>query len=105
MINYIFIKILRKRGEDGTIIKIQLVMYVPKIKELNNLLQEFHTKTSHANYKELKNEFYKNKIGYIGIGSMLQDYVNNCAVSVQVSRTADRLAPIKSINANWSNNT
>lgn len=99
-----YIKIIKKRGEDGKFIKTKMDFYVPTIKELNNLLYEFHNKTCHANYKELKNEFYLNKIGYMGMDSMLQDYVNNCPVCVQVTRSEHRLDPIKSINAEGPDN-
>ena len=53
---------------------------VPTVKELNNLLYEYHTKTCHANYKELKNCFYTDKIGFKGIDYLVQEYINNCPV-------------------------
>ena len=54
-------------------------------------------KSRHSNYKELKEEFYKIKIGFIGIDLLLQEYVTNCPICCQNSRNSKRNDPVKSI--------
>ena len=68
-----------------------------KVEELNNLLFKFHVNSCHSNYKELKDQFNKNKIGYIGIDQLLQDYVRYCPVCCQTSKDLKRNDPIKTI--------
>ena len=72
-------------------------LLVPKVEELNNLLFKYHTNSCHSNYKELKHQFNKNKIGYIGIDVLLEDYVRDCPVCCQTSKDLKRMDPIKSI--------
>ena len=45
---------------------------------LNDLLYKYHTLTSHANFKILKEKFYKNKIGFFGLDTILLNYIKNC---------------------------
>ena len=73
---------------------------VPTLKVLNNLLYVYHTKTCHANYKELKNYFYADKICFKGLDYLVQEYINNCPVCVQTSLTIYRLNPIHPIIVN-----
>ena len=75
-------------------------MYVPTINQLNELLYKYHVNTCHSNYKELRELFTKNNIGYIGIDNLLEGYVSNCPVCCQTARTLHRTDPIKSININ-----
>lgn len=70
---------------------------VPKVDELNKLLCKFYIESCHSNYKELKNLFYQNNIGLIGMGQLLEEYVRNCFVYCQTSRDFIRKDPIKSI--------
>ena len=72
-------------------------LLVPKVDELNNLLFKFHVNICHSNYKELKNLFNKNKIGFIGIDELLEEYVRNCPICCLTSRNLKRKDPIKSI--------
>ena len=72
--------------------------YVPKIDELNKLLYKYHTDSCHSNYKQLKESFLTNKIWFLGMDKLLQDYVVNCQVCCQSSRNLQRSDPIKSIN-------
>ena len=82
-------KIIKKKGTDNRYETFTEEFYIPKIEEL---------KTCHGNYKDLKNLFYEKKIGYLGFDSILQQYVNQCSVCIQTSRTIHRLDPIIPIN-------
>ena len=70
---------------------------VPKVDELNKLLFKFHVDSCHSNYKELKNLFYQNNIGFIGMDQLLEEYVRNCPLCCQTSRDLIRKDPIKSL--------
>ena len=87
---------IKNQKNKWDIIKVDF--YVPTVAELNSLLYKYHVKNCHSNYKELKEEFYKNKIGFIGIDLLLQEYVTNCPVCCQNSHNSKRNDPVKSIN-------
>ena len=70
---------------------------LPTIKELNDYLYKFHSDIFHSNYKELKLCFLKNKIWFLGLDKILEEYISNCAVCSQSSRTLLRLDPVKPI--------
>ena len=98
---------IKKTKIKNNIEKFDLILeelLVPTVEEFNNLLYEYHTDTCHGNYKELKKKFNENKIGYIGIDNIIQDYVNNCPACIQISRSIHREDPIKSLNADGPDN-
>ena len=90
-------KKLRHKMDNGKYETIIEEFYIPTVEGLNNLLYEYHSKSCHSNYKDLKALFYQNKIGYIGMDLVLEEYVNNCPVCVQTSKTDHRLDPVISI--------
>ena len=47
--------------------------------------------------------FKEKDIGYYGLNSLIEQYVGNCPVCVQTSKTQHRLDPVKSININGPN--
>lgn len=47
--------------------KLKKLFLVPTVEMLKNLLYEYHTYSSHSNYKILKENFDKNKIGFLGL--------------------------------------
>ena len=90
--------IKEKDMKTGEIITKNLELKVPTIKELNEKLYEFHCQRFHCNYKEVQDQFKENNIGFYGINSIIEDYVSNCPICVQTSRTIHRMEPVKSIN-------
>ena len=80
-----------------------LILKVPTVKELNEKLYEYHADNFHCNYKEVQNKFKQNKIGYYGINSLIEEYISNCTVCVQSSRTIHRKDPVKSIDIEGPN--
>ena len=48
----------------------------------------------------MKRLFNKEKIGFPGLESLLEEYVNNCPVCSQTSRAKRREDPLKSIEFN-----
>lgn len=50
------------------------------------------------NYKELKHSFKFNKIWFIGLDKLFQEYILNCPICCQSSRNLQNPNPIKSIN-------
>lgn len=73
---------------------------MPTINGLNELLYKYHVNTCHSNYKEIRELFTKNNIGYKEIDKLLEEYVSHCPVCCQTTRTLHRTDPIKSINVN-----
>ena len=59
-------KLIKIKNQNNKCDNIKVVFYVTKVTELNELLYKYKAGSFHSNYKELKNEFYKNKVGYIG---------------------------------------
>jgi hypothetical protein len=92
--NFFYKKKLRHKMDNGKYETIIEEFYIPTVEGLNNLLYEYHSKSCHSNYKDLKALFYQNKIGYIGMDLVLEEYVNNCPVCVQTSKTEHRLDPL-----------
>lgn len=98
---------IKKTKIKNNIGKLDLILeeiLVLTVEEINNMLYEYHTDTCHGNYKKLKKKFNENKIGYIGIDNIIQDYVSNCPVCIQISRSILRENPIKSLNADGPDN-
>ena len=76
---------IKKTKIKNNIGKLDLILeeiLVLTVEEINNMLYEYHTDTCHGNYKKLKKKFNENKIGYIGIDNIIQDYVSNCPVCI-----------------------
>ena len=90
-------KIIKTKLQNNKYKTKEEIFLVPTVEMLNDLLYQYHTLTSHANYKILKEMFYKNKIGFLGLDTILQDYIKNCPVCAQVGRTVHRLDPIHPI--------
>ena len=82
-------------GEDKSL---TLFLLVPTIDKLNEKLYQFHVNNFHANYKVIQELFLKERIGFYGINELIEEYVSNCPVCCQSSRTLHRIDPIKSIN-------
>ena len=76
---------------------------MPKLTELNNLLYDLYANQFHCNYSIVQNNLKEKGIGYYGLNSLIEEYVGNCPVCVQTSRTQHRLDPVKSININGPN--
>ena len=76
---------------------------MPTVAELNEKLYEYHAEHFHCNYKDVQDLFKQNNIGYYGLNSLIEEYVNNCPVCFQSSRTIHRTNPVKSINVNGPN--
>ena len=85
-----------KNKENKFITKIEN-FFVPTCEQLNQLLYKYHTSSCDANYKILKAIFYKNKIGYLGLDALLQDYIKNFPICVQKGKSEHRLDPIHPI--------
>lgn len=64
-------KSIKIKNQNNKCDNIKVVFHVTKVTELNELLYKYQVGSFHSNYKGLKNEFYKSKIGYIG---------SNCSV-------------------------
>jgi hypothetical protein len=71
--------------------------------ELNKKLYKYHAGYFNYNYKDVQDLFKQNNIGYYGLNSLIEEYVSNCPVCVQSSRTVHRTDPVKSINVNGPN--
>ena len=84
-------------------IKNKIELRVPTVAELNEKLYVYHAEHFHCNYKDVQDLFKQNNIGYYGLISLIEEYVNNCPVYVQSSRTIHRTDPVKSINVNGPN--
>ena len=76
---------------------------MPTISKLNEKLYEYHALNFHCNYKDVQDLFKTNKIGYYGINSLIEEYVNNYPLCVQSSRTIHRTDPVKNINIDGPN--
>lgn len=83
--------------------KYKIELRVPTVAELNEKLYEYHAEHFHCNYKDVQDLFKQNNIGYYGLNSLIEEYVSNCPVCVQSSRTVHRTDPVKSININGPN--
>lgn len=73
-------------------------MQVPTVKEMNELLYEFHVNKFNCNYKVVQDSFKKAKIDFYGINEIIEEYVSNCPICAQSSKTLNRQDPIKSID-------
>lgn len=73
-------------------------MQVPTVKEMNELLYEFHVNQFNCNYRVVQNSFKKAKIDFYGINEIIEEYVSNCQICAQSSKTLNRQDPIKSID-------
>ena len=49
-------------------------------------------------YKDVKDSFKNNKIGFYGINEIIEEYIPNCPVCAQNCKTIHRLYPIISID-------
>ena len=85
------------------IIETKYELRVPTVSELNEKLYEYHAEHFHCNYKDVQDLFKQNKIGFYGLNSLIEEYVSNCPVCVQSSRTIHRTDQVKSINVNGPN--
>ena len=81
-----YLKNTKHKNSDNKYIINKEEYFVPTIDQLNKLLYEYHVKTIHSNYKEMKRLFNKEKIGFPGLESLLEEYINNCPVCSQTSR-------------------
>ena len=84
-------------------VKKTLELKVPTVNELNEKLYEYHALKFHCNYKDVQELFKQNNIGYYGLNSLIEEYISNCPVCVQSSRTIHRIDPVKSINVDGPN--
>ena len=76
---------------------------VPTVELLNKKLYEYHVQNFHCNYKDTQSFFKVNKIGFLGINKIIEDYVHDCPVYAQTSRTIHRQEPDKYIQVNGPN--
>ena len=70
-------------------------LQLPTVKDLNNYLYEFHCHNFHCNEKDLIQLFKDNKINFYGLQSIVQDYVYNCPICTQTTKTIHREEPEK----------
>lgn len=78
-------------------------MRVPTVSELNEKLYEYHAENFPCNYRDVQDLFKKNNIGFYGLNNLIEEYVSNCPVCIQSSRTIHRTNPVKFINVNGPN--
>lgn len=72
---YIIKNIIKHKNKENKIISKEELFLVPTTDILNQLLYKFHTFSIHSNFKELKAIFYKNKVGFLGLDSIIQEYI------------------------------
>ena len=76
---------------------------VPTVSELNKFLYKFHIENFHSNAKDTIHFFDINKIGFYGLNTIINDYISNCPVCVQYSKTVHRVDPLKTIKVEGPN--
>ena len=95
--NLYYKKISKYKNKENKIKSKEEIFLVPTTDDLNQLLYKYHTSSLHSNYKELKAIFYKATIGFLGLDTIIQEYIKNCPICVQTGRTIHRMDPIHPI--------
>ena len=100
---FIYIKYIKEKDTNGLLKEKLIELKVPTVKELNLKLYEYHCENFHCNYKDVQKKFIDNNIGFYGLNSLIEEYVSNCPVCVQNSKTVHRMDPVKAINVDGPN--
>ena len=74
-----------------------------KINGKNNLTEADIDIYTQIRRKDVQELFKQNNIEYYGLNSLIEEYISNCPVCVQSSRTIHRIDPVKSINVDGPN--
>lgn len=73
--NLYYKKIIKYKNNENKFLSKEEFFLVPTIDDLNQLLYKFHTTSLQSNYKDLKELFYKNKIGFLCLDTIIQEYI------------------------------
>ena len=101
--NFYIKKIKQINPNSKKINYIEELYKVPTVSELNKFLYKFHIENAHCNSKDTNHFFDINKIGFYGLNIIINDYISNCPVCVQYSKTVHRVDPLKTIKVEGPN--